>query len=220
MTVPVILHGAAFHAAPFWPGGRALTLPGHGAAPRTRPTVAAYADAIAPQIGERPALIGHSLGGMGALTLAARLGRAVRALVLVDTPLRLPRPALHGPAAATTPLLSRMPRLLAAVIARRTSNRAARPAIRASVASMAPAGLQDAMRTALSFNGWPLIARLLCPILAIWGRGSLLTTPAQAAAIDALPTGRSLTYPGGHLVPFDTPDRFRKDVTTFLKAHP
>ncbi len=220
MTAPVILHGAACHAAPFWPGGQALTLPGHGSVPRTAPTVAAYADHIASQLAPRAALIGHSLGGMVALTLAARLGRALRALVLVDTPLRLPLAALHRAGAAAIPLFARAPRLIARAISRRTTNRAARPAIRASIASMAPGGLRDAMRAALAFNGWPLLDRVVCPVLAIWGRASLLTSRAEAAAIEALPTGRSLTYPGGHLVQFDQPDRFHRDVTAYLEAHP
>ncbi|MEO1454540.1 MAG: alpha/beta hydrolase [Pseudomonadota bacterium] len=220
MTDPIILHGAACHAAPFWPGGRMLTLPGHSDVPRTTPTVAAYADYIAPQLPNRPALIGHSLGGMVALTLAARLGRALRVLVLVDVPLRLPVPALHSTGAAMTPIFSRMPRLIAALISRRTTNRAARPAIHASIAGMSQGGLEDAMRAATGFNGWPLLDRILCPVLAIWGRSSLLTNAKQAAAIDALPTGRSITYQGGHLIQFDHPDRFHQDVTTYFEAHP
>ncbi|MEM1065820.1 MAG: alpha/beta hydrolase [Pseudomonadota bacterium] len=217
---PTILHGAACHAAPFWPEGRALTLPGHGTVPCAPATVEAYAEYIAMHLPPRGALIGHSLGGMVALTLAARLGDAVKALVLVDTPLRLPLGPLHRLGMAMIPGLARAPRLIAEVICRRTSNRAARPAIRASIASMTPAGLRDAMRAALAFNGWPLLARVTCPVLAVWGQASLLTKQAEAAAIDALPAGRSVTYPGGHLVQFDHPDRFAADVTRFLEAHP
>lgn len=222
MSGVFVLHGAACHAAPFWQGGRALTLPGHGDAPRTEATVEAFADAVAPELGARPVLMGHSLGGMVALTLAARLGEGLRALVLVETPIRLPLAPLHPLGVRIAPALARVPgpRLIAEAISRRTVNRAARPIIRDSIASMSADGLADAMRAAARFDGWPLLPRIACPVLAIWGRSSPLTTAAMARAVGKLPNATSLTYKGGHLVQFDQPERFRADVTAFLEAHP
>ena len=86
------LHGAGMNGET-WGDVCGVTpdLPGHGVAPRAQhASVEAFADTLFPG-GDAPvALVGHSLGGMVALELAARMGARVRAVVLIDAPLWLP----------------------------------------------------------------------------------------------------------------------------------
>jgi pimeloyl-ACP methyl ester carboxylesterase len=96
----VLVHGLACHRG-FWPeqlrhfsrGHRVLAvdLRGHGAsdAPEQRYTIQALADDVSwmcTQLGvPRPVVVGHSLGGLIALELAASRPERVRAAVLVDS---------------------------------------------------------------------------------------------------------------------------------------
>ena len=86
----VWLHGAGL-SAETWAGraeGRCLNLPGHGGTPRAgEATVAGFADRLMPLLpAERFALVGHSLGAMVALEIAARRPEHIRALVLAAVP--------------------------------------------------------------------------------------------------------------------------------------
>ncbi|MCW0213819.1 MAG: alpha/beta hydrolase [Pseudonocardia sp.] len=107
----VLIHGGAAHAR-WWdhiapllaePGGRrvaALDLSGHGDSGR-RPayTLETWADealavADAAGAGTRPVIVGHSMGGMVALTAARRFGERLAGAVAIDTPVR-ERPPEH-----------------------------------------------------------------------------------------------------------------------------
>lgn len=81
------LHGAGL-SGDTWRsdvGGIKPDLPGHKTADCiANPSVERYADCIEPLLPDRFALVGHSLGGMVALELAARHPRRVRGLVLAE----------------------------------------------------------------------------------------------------------------------------------------
>jgi pimeloyl-ACP methyl ester carboxylesterase len=87
----LLLHGfggAAWNFAELAPllHGRRLVvpdLPGHGgSSPLPAPSIAGFADAVAPLIDEPAGVLGHSMGGVVALRLAERRPELVRALVL------------------------------------------------------------------------------------------------------------------------------------------
>jgi pimeloyl-ACP methyl ester carboxylesterase len=84
-----------------------IDLRGHGKsdAPEQAYTIHGFADDLAWMCGElglaRPIVIGHSMGGLTALILAAEHPELVRACVFVDAPLLLPSDAL----AARRPIL-------------------------------------------------------------------------------------------------------------------
>jgi len=70
---------------PLLPGRRLIVpdLPGHaGSSPLPAPTIAGFADALAPLLDESAGVVGHSLGGVVALRLAERHPDRVRGLVL------------------------------------------------------------------------------------------------------------------------------------------
>jgi len=87
----VLIHGLAAtrqvwrHAIPLLPGEvHALDVPGFGGSPPAGPgfDLAQVADAIADALPESFDLVGHSMGGAVALTLASRHARRVRRLIL------------------------------------------------------------------------------------------------------------------------------------------
>ena len=211
MTGCVWIHGTALRGLRWhdslpgdWPD-----LPGHGRAPRVEPAVEAYATAMENGLPERFVIGGHSLGGMVAMTLAARWPDRCGGLVLVDVPLRLPGFIPRWPDIA--PVIG-WPRPLGFLLQYRTSNRAMRPAVRRTIAATQRAGLLDAMRAALGFDGRKLLDRLTMPVLSLLGSKSPLTGPRDAV-------GDAKTYPAGHLLPFDRPDEVAHEIHAFLERH-
>ncbi len=184
-------------------------MPGHGQAPRVAPNVEAYATALEPGLPERFVVGGHSLGGMVAMTLAARQPEKCRGLVLLDAPLRLPAWLRRWPALA--PVFG-WPRPLGFALQYRTSNKAMRPAVRRTIAATPRDGLLDAVRAALTFDGRKLLDRLTMPVLSLLGAKSLLTGPQDAIGV-------SKTYQAGHLLPFDRPEEVAQDIHGFLERH-
>lgn len=218
MTV-IAIHGAAMAGARFgpdpaywlWPD-----LPGHGSAARTTPTVADYANALLPTLPDQFALVGHSLGGMTALHIAVTAPLRVRALVLVDAPLWLPGWMMPGFGQHLSPLLARMPRLIARVISRRTTNHDARPDIYSAIASMQPGGLSDAMKAACRFDARPMLPDLNVPTLAYFGSKSLLTNKAMRSLMARQNGVQTMTLTAGHLLQFDEASTFAVNTTAFL----
>lgn len=224
MSDVVWLHGTGLAGVPFGPhpAGRWLTLPGHGTRPATEGSVRAMAEALLPDLPERFAVVGHSLGGMVGLQLAHDHPQRCRALVMVDVPLWVPKWILPGVAAKLAPwnthALARD--LSARIVAARTGNRAVRPAVRRAIRSMSGQGLARAAQAACRFDGRALLAGLRVPALAILGARSILTDAAMQTALEAAPSVRITTLNTGHMVPFDDPAGFDAAVTQFLESHP
>lgn len=217
--IPAIwLHGTAVCGLPWSEriGGTWPDLPGHGQAPRARAArVDAYAEALIPDLPDRFVIGGHSLGGMVAMQIAARLPERCAGLVLVDAPLRLPGWLLRGLGHRLSPAIVRVPGPggLAPIVARMSSNRALRPALRSVIAATPPKGLMDAMRAALRFDGRPLVGQLTMPVLSLIGTSSILTGAADRAAFDNVKL-----FETGHMLPFDLPDAVADEILTFLEG--
>ena len=209
MTDCVWLHGTAMAGLRWHDSlpGDWLELPGHGQAPRVEPNVEAYASALESRLPERFVIGGHSLGGMVALTLASRHLDRCRGLVLVDTPLRMPRWIRRR--AKVAPLIA-WPSVVGFLIQYRTSNRAMRPTLRRTSAAPPRKGLIDAMRATLRFDGRVLARGLTLPILSLLGRHSLLTGPSDAV-------GTSRVFDAGHILPVDRPDDVAREIHGFLE---
>lgn len=218
MTPAVWLHGTAAEGLRWsdrldglWP-----SLPGHGRAPRARAArVGAYAEALLPGLPERVVIGGHSLGGMVAMEIAAQVPDRVAGLVLVDVPLRLPAWISRWLGHRLSPVVARVPgpKGLAPVIARMSSNREVRPAIRQAVAATPPTGLMDAMRAALRFDGRGLVPRLTMPVLSLIGTSSILTGAEDRAAF-----ANTRLFETGHLLPYDLPDAVADEIIAFMEG--
>jgi pimeloyl-ACP methyl ester carboxylesterase len=222
MQDTVWIHGAALNAGTWLPrpAGLCVDLPGHGAAARVAgPSVGRYADAVAEALPDRFALVGHSLGAMVAMTLAARYPDRCRGLVLVDPPLRIPLGPLlrYGPTLARITARVPGPKGIAALMALRVERPAGRPVVRQAIGAMTRKGIRDAMIAAVTFDGHALLPALSMPTLALLGQRSLLTNAATAKALQTgLPQGTVETWDTGHMIPFDRPDAFFARVAAFL----
>ncbi len=172
----------------------AVDLRGHGGSDRPGTySIALMTDDVTgllPRLSEPSVdLVGHSLGGLVALGVAAR-GRGVRRLVLEDVGLPHPRPA-------TPP---------------------ARPAVElafdwAVVEQVRPEIDEPAADWPL------VIASVTVPTLVLAGGPSSFVPGAHIAElVGLLPDGRSVTVDAGHEVHATEPRRFLAHLTDFLDA--
>jgi len=229
----VLLHGILGSAA-YWeavtsrlPGHRtvALDLLGFGASPR--PADAAYdtADHVAAVVATLDALdlrgpvtlVGHSMGALVALRLAADHPDRVARLVLVAMPVfatpaaarralgrtRLRRVLLDGPTSRAFCLvwcraLRPLSRRIAPLYVRRVPAAVARATVDHSWRSYSRslAGVVENQRVATD------LARTRCPVVVVRGDRD----PDARPSADALADVRDVTVPGGHQVPIDRPD--------------
>ena len=214
----VYLHAAAHNRTLWLPHakGLCLDLPGHGAAPRVDPpTVPAYAEALLPELPERPVLVGHSLGGMVALELARRIGDRARALVLLDAPINLPFHHFRRTVHATTDYAS--PELFSKFAGTRVRDPHLQRAIKGAVRCMSPGGLRDAALAATFYDGRPALAELACPILGIYVRTSAIAGPFAALAIRrAAPRAVIEMVGGSHMYPLEHFHRIDARISRFL----
>lgn len=245
---PVVLLHGLFGAAQNWGaiqkrlaasgrGGRrviALDLRNHGASPRgpamDYPSLAAdVAETLSARGALPAAVIGHSMGGKVAMTLALTQAGAVARLVVADiAPVAYP-PALRGYVAAMRALDLRPG------LSRREADAALaaavpQPGIRAfllqnlRLAEDPPAwrldlgAIEAAMPLLEAFPDLPG-ATWPGPVLALRGeRSDYVRTPAQEAALRArFPAARLATVPGaGHWVHSENPEAFLGLVEPFL----
>lgn len=224
MRPTVWLHGAALHGGTWVPTPEGLCpdLPGHRGAPAAAEvSVRGYADAVLAQMPEHFRLVGHSLGAMVAIDIAARYPQRCSALVLVDPPLRLPLAWMPGQGSFLAPLVSRVPgpRGIGRMMALRVERPANRPLVRQAIAAMTRAGLRDAMLAALRFDGADLLPQLSMPTLALLGKRSVLTGRRTAAQLEqGLPQGIVEVWDTGHMIPFDAPEAFYGRVEAFFSG--
>ncbi|MEM9708894.1 MAG: alpha/beta hydrolase [Pseudomonadota bacterium] len=216
----VYLHGAGLSAASWGEvEGIALDLPGHGRRPRTEARAEAFADAIAGDVPESAVLIGLSLGGMVAMAFAARYPKRVRALVLVDMPIRAPSPIISWYTPFVAPIVTRVPgrRTIGKAVGSRIENPEGQAAFRAHIEAADPSGLADALVVAARFDGDAYLPRMKLPLLALVGKRSLLTGARYRAKLRAAcPQVDIVELDTGHLIPFDDRASMEAEIDRFL----
>jgi pimeloyl-ACP methyl ester carboxylesterase len=197
--------------------GRSGPLPGD-------PDIDRYADSLAGFIRalgiDRPLLVGHSLGGSVAMSLAVRFPQLIRALMLVDCapPSGLVTPVERHP-------VIEMMRTSKAVLAKALS--AAVPTLKdeAFFAALvddaqmmaAPAWIGNVI-TLGAFNCTAQCAALKAPVLVLWGRKDVILTEAMAhETATAFPRASLQILEGvGHSVMVEDPRDFLRIITGFI----
>jgi pimeloyl-ACP methyl ester carboxylesterase len=179
---------------------------------------------------ERAVMVGHSMGGLHSINLAARHPERVRALVIVDAS---PDPLPAGADRAQRLLTGRPARFRDRVEARayleRTSpgypaavyeNRLAfafREENGELVWRSDPSALEQIMRGRTpTEDRWGALARIECPTLVVRGtRSNVLSEDVAHEMVRSLPDGRLMELDAGHNVPLDRP-RELADATVLL----
>lgn len=209
----------------------AMDMPGHGlsAQPDAPPTFDMMADAmeaLLESIGGKPAhLVGLSVGGMIAQTLALRRPDLVQSLTLVGTlctfPDEIRKVLLERARIARTEGMAR--------IAQLSNERWFTPAFRASRPDMLSRSTVCLLRQSGEFHArmWEMVAGLDlehrlgaigCPTMVITGVEDINAPPAAAQRIaHAIPGAVVRLMPGlGHFPPFEAPDAFNAILRAFL----
>lgn len=221
----VYLHGAGLNAA-IWGDvpGIALNLPGHGGRARAgRATAENFAEAIFADVPKGSVLVGFSLGGMVALAFAARYPEHLRALVLVDTPIRAPLKIISWYTPFVAPVVTRFPgtKTIAKVVGSRIENPVGQAQFRETLANGAPSGLSDALIVAGRFDGAAALKDLRLPVQVQVGARSLLTGEAYRALVrEACPQAEIIELDTGHHIPSDNPAAMHAEISRFLESLP
>jgi esterase len=195
---------------------------------------AADAIAVLDRLGiERVVVVGHSMGGLHSIGLAARHPERVQALVIVDAS---PEPLPAGAERAHRLLTSRPSRFRDRAEARayleRTSpgysdavyeNRLAF-AFREEDGGLVWRSDQAALERIMSGrmpreDRWQALARITCPTLVVRGtRSNVLSEEVARRMVQTLADGRLLALDAGHNVPLDRPRELAEAVVRDSKA--
>ena len=222
----VWLHGAGLSART-WDAGRigdglALDLPGHGRRPRAaEPSVEAFAEAVLPDCPERFDLVGHSLGGMVGLVLAATRPARVGRLVLVDAVIGSSSATLRWQGSILAGLMMRVvgPRALGWLFSRGTAGDTRR-ALRSEVSAMSRDGLGDALTAATTFDTERWLPRIGAPTLVLASQRNAICRRQGRRIADSIAGAIFEESPGGHMLHTDCPDVLYPRIGAFLGDRP
>jgi esterase len=209
-----------------------LTILGHGdsevpASPTPLPEHAEIMRSCVKQLGYTPyILVGHSIGGMMGMILAAEHPKEVKGLILIDIApfdfnaprtgrvTRPPPPERMTLAEAKTYLKERFPGFTPYYVENRIkyafqSDR--------GVLKIKPTG--DSIRSGMNLDLWPYVERIKIPtLLLVGGEGSVVSSEAYERMKKTVPGIETATIPGtGHMIPQDKPEEFEKYILNFIK---
>ena len=217
----IYLHGAGLNAESWGDvDGLALNLPGHGGrarAPKAR--AESFAAEIEGEVQEGAVLVGYSLGGMVAMAFAAAHPERLKALVLVDTPIRAPLKIISWYTPFVAPIVTRFPGLksIGKAVGSRIENTEGQARFRRHIEAASPRGMADALIVAGSFDGAEVLDRLTMPLLVLCGARSLLTGAKYRALVaEKAPHAQIVEMDTGHHIPFDDTPAMEAEIDRFL----
>ncbi len=219
------LHGAGLSASTWdrftGPLNRAVTpdLPGHGAAPHVYPArVGHFADILQAKVPNGCVLIGHSLGGMVALELAARVPDRVKALILIETvpTVRTSRLRIIGTGIAMKCLHCVPPRFFGWLSAFGQTEETARH-LKHQLSRHTRRSINAALEAASHYDARPILHRINAPTLVVIGQKNRATHGGARLIAQTIPGARLVSLPGGHMLHTDNPAQLRRAIDTFLK---
>lgn len=207
-----------------------LTILGHGDSdvPVKAPSLREHAEMMRDcytRLGFKPnILIGHSIGGMMGMILAADHGDEIRGLALVDIapfdsagrPVRPPPPEVFADEeAAATYLRARYPGFTEAYI----GNRLRHGFVRGRDGRLRLKPIGDSIRSTLATDLWPYADRIKVPTILIVGGDSDTVKPEAVARLRAhIPRLEAVMVMGAsHMVPQDRPEEFETIVRGFIR---
>lgn len=205
----------------------AFDLPGHGESPGVFDDVAGYVGAIRSALPGPAVVMGHSMGAMIALELAATAGDLVTGFVALNAIFERDAQAAAAVQARAAGLDGVTPADPAATLTRWFGADAspARKACAAWLGTVDPAGYKAAY-TAFAHADVPrraALANLPCPALFITGADEPNSTPAMSQAMAALaPKGRAKIIQGAaHMMPMTHATKVNRALIAFARdAHP
>jgi len=175
-------------------------------------------------------LIGHSIGGMMGMILAADHPDEIQGLVLVDIapsdpnaprPFRMTRPqppdSFRNESEARAYLKERYPDFDSYYVENRL-----RYSFRHDGETWRLKPIGDSIRAGMGIDLWPYVEKIKCPtLLLIGGAGSMISQGTVDQMKKYLPELEAVTIQGaGHMIPQEKPDDFKRFIEAFLKKLP
>ncbi|HSW07713.1 alpha/beta fold hydrolase [Aquabacterium sp.] len=224
--------GAALAAAGF--SALAVDFPGYGLSPGIEPYelsgLARSVEALIRWLEAPPAvLVGHSMGGMVALELAALAPQAVGALVLASTSPAFGKPggdwqqgflrSRFAPLDAGLGMAGMAAQLVPAMVAPGLpADRLA--AVQALMAAVPEATYRRALAALVAFDRRAALSVITVPTLVLTGEHDTTAAPAVAARMaERIPGAALEIVPGaGHLLTMEQPQAFNTALLRFLQG--
>lgn len=223
----VWLHGAGL-SGDTWhpltahlPRARTPDLPGHGAAPLVHPPrVERFAELLSPTLPAGAVVIGHSMGGMVALELAARWRDRIGALVMIEAVPTI-RDRLSGRinAAIARSIFARIPPAWLSRLAGIGQTEATAAELRRQLRQTDRGRVAAALEAASLYDGRPHLAGVAVPSLVIIGRRDRATHRGATLMADTIPGAELTMLDGGHMLHTDTPGAVLETIEGFLARH-
>jgi pimeloyl-ACP methyl ester carboxylesterase len=220
------IHGAAMTGATWHslrtdlPAAIAPDLPGRGNEPALPgPSVESYADVIERHLDSGSVVIGHSLGGMVALELAARWPERVSALVLIEAVATVRESAvLRALPWFLGPILKTVPPRLFLRLAGLPESQHVRHEMMRHADRLTGQTLRDDMIAAAAYDGRRHLAGLRCPTCVVVATGNTATHRGAQLLAETIPNAIYRAVEGGHLLHVDNPHGVRSTIEGFLRA--